>query len=83
MEESTITDGQSGVQTSPFRLQEYYNWQTEYATAARVKAGLALRWNFWQGLYVEARTDVNHAFDLKYIKGKKRIGTTIAIGYNY
>lgn len=81
--DSWLTDTQSGVQASPYRLQEYYDWQMEYATAARLKAGLSLRWYVWKGLYVEARGNVNHAFDLKYIKGNNRIGTTIAIGYNY
>ena len=82
-EDSWLTDVQAGVQTSSFRLKEYYDWQMEYAAAARVKAGLSLRWNAWKGLYVEARGSMNHAFDLKYIKGNNRIGTTIAIGYNY
>ena len=83
VEESLIADGQTGVQTAPFRLHDYYDWQMEYATAARLKAGLSLRWNAWKGLYLEARGSVNHGFDLKYIKGNNRIGTTIAIGYNY
>ena len=81
--DSWKTGTQTGVQTSPYRLQEYYHWQMEYATAQRMSVGLSLRWNIWKGLYVEARANLNHAFDLKYIKGNNRIGTTIAIGYNY
>lgn len=83
VEEFWLTDEQAGVQTTPFRLQEYYDWQTEYATAARLKAGLALKWSFWKGLYVQANGYLTHAFDLKYIIGNNRIGTSITIGYDF
>ena len=83
VEESLITDGQTGVQTSPFRLQEYYDWQTEYATAARVKAGLALRYNFWKGLYVQADAHLTHAFALKHIASPDRLTTSLRLGYDF
>ena len=83
VEDFWLTDEQAGVQTTPFRLQEYYDWQMEYAAAARLKAGLALKWSFWKGLYVKANGSLTHAFDLKYIIGKNRIGTSITIGYDF
>ena len=83
VEESWITDDQAGVQTNPFRLQEYYDWQTEYATAARLNAGLALRWYFWKGLYVQADGHLTHAFALKHIAAPDRLTTALRFGYEF
>lgn len=83
VEESLITDEQTGVQTAPFRLQEYYDWQTEYSTAARVKVGLALRWNAWKGMYLQADARLTHAFALKHIPAPDRMTTSLRLGYNF
>ena len=45
-EELAMVDETSGVQTSPFRLQDWYDRQMEYKTASRIDAGLSLRYNF-------------------------------------
>lgn len=82
-ENAWLSGTQTGVQTNPYRLQEYYDWQTEYATISRVNAGLSLRWNFWKGLYAEADGRLTYAFSPKHITGNSRIGTSIAIGYNF
>ena len=83
VEESWLTDDQTGVQTTPFRLQEYYDWQTEYETAARLKAGLALRWSFWKGLYLQADCRLIHAFALKHIAAPDRLTTALRFGYEF
>ena len=83
VEESWLTDDQAGVQTTPFRLQEYYDWQTEYETAARLKAGLALRWSFWKGLYLQADCRLIHAFALKHIAAPDRLTTALRFGYEF
>ena len=83
VEESWLTDDYAGVQTTPFRLQEYYDWQTEYATAPRVSAGLGLRWNFWKGIYAQINGHVTHGFDLIYIIGNSRVGAGITLGYDF
>ena len=83
VEESWLTDDHAGVQTTPFRLQEYYDWQTEYETAARLKAGLALRWIFWKGLYLQADCRLIHAFALKHIAAPDRLTTALRFGYEF
>jgi hypothetical protein len=82
-EETWLADTQTGVQTSPKRLEEYNEWQMEYATAPRICGHLSLRWNFGKGMYAQANGSLTHAFNLKYIKGNNRIGTSLAIGYNF
>ena len=82
-EENWLTDEMTGVQTSPYRLQEWYDRQMEYETAARMSVGLALRWNFWQGLYVEAEGSWLHGFDLQHITNPNRYGATLKLGYTF
>ena len=82
-EESWLTDDATGVQTSPYRLQEWYDRQMEYETASRMNVGLSLRWNFWKGLYAEAEGSWQHAFDLKYITAPNRYGLSLTLGYDF
>ena len=82
-EENWLTDEMTGVQTSPYRLQEWYDRQMEYATASRMNLGLSLRWNFWKGLYAEAEGSWLHGFNLKYITAPNRYGATLKLGYNF
>ena len=82
-EETWMTSEDSGVQTSPYRLQEWYDRQMEYATASRMNMGLSLRWNFWKGLYTEAEGSWLHAFYLKYIPAPNRYEATLKLGYNF
>ena len=82
-EESWLTDDATGVQTSPYRLQDWYDRQMEYATAARMNLGLSLRWNFWKGLYTEAEGTWLHGFNLQYINNPNRYGATLKFGYNF
>ena len=81
-EESWLTDDATGVQTSPYRLQEWYDRQMEYETAARMSVGLSLRWNFWKGLYTEAEATWLHGVNLKYISSPNRYGATLKLGIN-
>jgi hypothetical protein len=82
-EEDWLTSEDSGVQTSPYRLQEWYDRQMEYATASRVSIGLALRWNFWKGLYAETDSSWLHGFNLRHISSPNRFGATLKLGYNF
>ena len=82
-EENWLTDEATGVQTSPYRLQEWYDRQMEYETARRMNLGLSLRWNFWKGLYAEAEATWLHAFNLHFIDSPNRFGATLKIGYNF
>ena len=82
-EESWLTDDATGVQTSPYRLQDWYDRQMEYATASRINIGLSLRWNFWKGLYTEAEGTWLHGFNLQYINNPNRYKATISIGITF
>ena len=82
-EEERMASGSSGVQTSPYRLQEWYDRHMEYETAQRMSLGLSLRWNFWKGLYAEAEGSWLHAFNLRHISGPNRYGVTMKFGYNF
>ena len=82
-EEDWMTSEDSGVQTSPYRLQEWYDRQMEYETAQRMRLGLALRWNFWKGLYAEAEGSWLHGFDLQHISSPNRYKAGLAIGITF
>lgn len=71
------------VQTVPFRLKEWYDVRMEYRTAPRMSAGLSLRYNFLNGMYVEGACDWMHGFDLKYLDGANRICTDLRVGYTF
>ena len=84
LEDSWTTDDQAGVQTAPFRLQDYHDWQIEYATAPRLKAGLSLRCYVWgRLLYVQADARLTHAFALKHVASPDRLTTALRIGYEF
>ena len=74
---------ETGVQTSPYRLQEWYDRHMEYVTAQRLNADLALRCTFEEGIYVEAEGSWTHGFGLKYIAGADRFGVAFRIGYDF
>ena len=82
-EENWLTDDATGVQTSPYRLQEWYDRQMEYETAKRMSVGLSLRYNFRKGIYIKAEGSWMHGFDLKYIAGSDRFGAALKIGYDF
>ena len=79
-EDKTLTDA-SGVQTSPYRLQNWYDLQMAYTTAQRLGAGLSLRFNFWKGLYVEAAGSLLHGIGLA--TPASRYAATLKLGYNF
>ncbi len=82
-EEERSSSADSGVQTSPFRLQEWYELQAEYLTASRISAGLTCRYSFWKGLYCRLRADWTHAFGLAHIAGNDRACLNLGLGYEF
>lgn len=82
-DENWLTGDDSGVQTSPHRLQEWYDRHIEYVTAHRLNAGLSLRCTFEEGIYIEASGTWTHAFALKHTAAPNRFGATLKIGYNF
>ena len=75
-ETSRLAAESSGVQTEPFRLQEWYDRQVEFATAAVVEAKVALRYSFWKGLYVKASGEWHHGVNLKHISVAVKVFNT-------
>lgn len=67
----------------PYRLEEWYAMQNEYLTAPRVMAGIGLRYNFRQGIYIEAYGSYMHGFGLEYMYGRGRWFETLKVGYNF
>ena len=82
-EEESMVSGTSGVQTAPFRLQDWYDRHMEYKTASRLNAGLSLRYNFRKGIYMEAEGSWLHGFDLRFMTGADRFGAPFKIGYDF
>lgn len=67
----------------PDRYEEYAMYRIEYIKAPRLNASLALRFNFWKGLYAQADGEIVYAFGIERIKSPYRAGGNISIGYNF
>ncbi|MBQ6878834.1 MAG: hypothetical protein IJN52_01355 [Bacteroidales bacterium] len=80
--EKTVS-GNTGVLTSPFRLQEWYERQMEFQTASRINAGVSLRYNFLNGIYLKAGGAWAHGFGLIHMAGADRFSATFRIGYEF
>lgn len=84
VEKERLAADNTGVQSVPFRLQEWYDRSMEYATSDRISADLSLRYSFPKGLYLEAGGSLVHGFGLRYISGgADRFGGTLKIGYDF
>ena len=82
-EDSWMADGQTGVQTAPYRLQDWYDMQMEFKTASRLNAGLSVRYDIARGIYTELSGEWMHGFNLKYLTGPDRFSTVLTIGYDF
>lgn len=76
-------NGESGVITEPFRLEEWYLKDIEYKTAPRICAGLSMSFDIWKGLYVKGCADYTHAFNISYLPGSNRYMASIGLGYKF
>ncbi|MCI1640403.1 MAG: hypothetical protein LKI42_03900 [Bacteroidales bacterium] len=86
-EDASTASETSGVETQPYRLEEYYDLQKEYMTATRAGVGISVRynpgWKAVQGLYGEISGSLMHGFGLDHISGSVRYGSVIKIGYSF
>ena len=78
-----IVDIESGVQTTPFRLEDWYKWQMEYKTARKLSSEILIRYNFKNRMFIRLDLCYTHGFDIKYINSSNRIGADLRIGYNF
>lgn len=82
-EDGWLSSEDTGVQSSPYRLQDWYDRQMEYMTSFRTNAGLSLRWNFSKGMYAEAAGGWIHGFGLDLIGSPDRFTASLKLGYNF
>ncbi|MBQ2112760.1 MAG: hypothetical protein II194_06015, partial [Bacteroidales bacterium] len=82
-ESERLVNEQSGVQTTPFRLQEWYERQMEFRTASYLETGLSARYNLRNGIYFRAEGEWIRGFNLISITGKDRFTAALGIGYEF
>ena len=82
-EDQRAADTSAETLVTPFRLQEWYELQKEYDTAAKAGLDMILRYNFKNGLYIKAAGGWLHGFDMKYISGADRCSATLSLGYEF
>lgn len=82
-ETDRLASDDTGVQSAPYRLQDWYERQMEYRTAARFCADLVVRYNFLNGMYVGLDMGAVKAFDLKVMTGSDRFSAALKVGYDF
>ena len=82
-EASDKVNEDSGVQTSPFRLEEWYSRQMEFLTATRSEASLSLRYNFRKGIYLQVEGFWARGFGLPLATGSDRFTTALRLGLSF
>ena len=78
----TVSDD-SGVQTQPFRLQEWYDRQIEYETARRFDAEVMVRYNFQKGIYLRLDACSVKAYKLPSFDDPTRLTMQLAAGLKF
>lgn len=86
-EEDRLVSEGSGVQTAPYRLQEWYDRQMEYRTAPRFRADVMARYNFDKGIYLRLDAASLHGYKLQYLipsdEMDGRLMMTLSIGLDF
>ena len=66
-ETSDLASEDSGVQTAPYRLEDWYERQMEYRTAPRFRSDLMVRYNFDKGLYLRFDASSYQGYKLHHL----------------
>ena len=82
-DESSVKTGSGEVLTEPYRLQDWYDRQMEYMSALKTGLGASLRYNFDNGIYLDASGKWLHGNGLELLGGKDRFKTVLTLGYNF
>lgn len=82
-ESSSSVSGSSGVQTSLYRLEDYYARDTEYRTSSRLDGGLTLRYTFRRGIYAEVSALGRKAFGISTLPGSTRGEIRVCTGMTF
>ena len=73
----------SGVQSGLFRLQEYYDLETEYLAAPKAEFSAFFRRNFAAGIYAEADAGLRCALRGSFQGGKSRMTAMLKLGWSF
>lgn len=73
----------SGVQTTPYKLEKYWAGQMEYLTTSKLVFHPYLVYTFKMGIFLGAEATVTRAFNLKVIPGNVRYDVSIKLGYSF
>ena len=82
-ESERMASSESGVQSVPVRLQDWYERQMEYLTAPRLETGIGFRYTFRKGIYLKAEGTWAQGFGLKHLTESGRFGAALKIGYDF
>lgn len=86
-ESSSISGGEAGDGSVPYRPESWYNLWTEWENAARLGTDLSLRYDFsfgkTTGLFAEISGTLLHGFDIVHCDGADRVGGMIRLGYEF
>lgn len=73
----------SGVQSEPFRLTEYWEKKMEYLTCQRLTVLPSIRYTFKPRIYIQADASVMCAIGIKLPGGAVRYDTSLRVGYEF
>ena len=79
----SLGDDLSGVVTAPFRLQEYYDRETEYFRGPDAALLAFVRRHFARGLYAEAGGSYSRAFGTSLPDGSYRCSGILTLGWSF
>jgi hypothetical protein len=82
-ESERLASGDSGVQSVPYRLQDWYDRHMEYLAAPRFFSRIMCRYTFDKGIYLEMDVMSVNAYRLNYLTDKNRLSATIKVGYDF
>ena len=73
----------SSSASGAYRLQDWYDAASEYATVPRLFASVSVRWYFFRTLYAQAFWDYARALETEYLSGPFRWDAGLKLGYNF
>lgn len=86
-ETSSISGGEAGDGSAPYRPESWYNLWNEWENAARLGANLSIRYDFsigkTTGLFAEVSGTLFHGFGIVHCDGADRVGGMVKIGYEF
>lgn len=73
----------SSTVSGAYRLQDWYDAASEYATVPRLCASVSVRWYFFSTMYAQAFWDYARVFEADYLSGPFRWDAGLKLGYNF